>query len=210
MKSILFENKIKLGLILIAVIIVLWTLWADELIRYDSLDSYISLHTNLNTSSKIIASDNNYALCVLIKNSNIYSYKILEKTKHGKWKQLEDGWDYKFGLYYIWGKNKFYSCTIYTFYIKGSNILILNLQQIDDTSIIKEQYNSDINFIKIKNISDLNNSIYNTNEIITENTKTYTFTAIVKDFNYEEYELYIDDYSYPYNSWTNLLNNDLK
>jgi len=56
----------------------------------------------------------------------------------------------------------------------------------------------------------LNNSIFYTNEIITENTKTYTFTAIVKDFNYEEYELYIDDYSYPYNSWTNLLNNDLK
>ncbi len=41
MKSILYENKFKLGLILIAVIIVLWTLWADELIRYDSLDSYI-------------------------------------------------------------------------------------------------------------------------------------------------------------------------
>lgn len=191
MKLLLKKDIVKILIILIFVVLLLWIIWSDEIKSYSTLDKYEQKNNNFITSADIVASNEEYALCIKKSFGNLMSYDILNKNKTDAWKLLARGWDYD-AKYYTVSDDKKLNFFIDCYYVKD-NIVIVYVYYTDYFP------NQDV-FHNIETTSDSSNSIFYADEIA-DKYITYTHTAFIQGFDSSNYILYVNGHSFPFKYW---------
>ncbi|MEL7571060.1 MAG: hypothetical protein AAGU14_10960 [Eubacteriaceae bacterium] len=195
MKLFLKKDIVKILIIIIFVVLLLWIIWANEIKSYSTLDKYVQKNNSFITSAEVVASNDEYALCIKKSFGNLMSYDILNKNKKGTWKLLARGWDYDVKDYIV-SNNQKLNFFVDNYYIKKDNLIIAFVYYTDYFP------NQDV-FHNIETTSDSSNSVFYTNKIQDEHI-TYTYTAFIQGFDSSNYILYVNGHPFPFKYWNEI------
>ncbi|MEL7570734.1 MAG: hypothetical protein AAGU14_09265 [Eubacteriaceae bacterium] len=206
-----FKKTFIIILFVIFLVITQWFLWSKVFIKhnyieYNSLDEFIGQNINSDDQyMKLIAENNEYAVCLGVSN-NMGELYILLKTNDGKWELLSKNYDYKKKSYTIRNNNSDF-VIIHNFEMKNNNQNIIIVWKIADSKEFgKNIFTEDDK--KLKRISDSQNTkfYYRASIDKTPGVLNVIYTGFIKNFDTNNYVLYINDNEYPYSDWGKLFN----
>ncbi|MEL7569049.1 MAG: hypothetical protein AAGU14_00645 [Eubacteriaceae bacterium] len=186
-----------------------WILWSgafdrNDNINYTTINEFIEKNSSSDNPIEIIAQSNEYSVC-LGTNNNVGELYILLKTNDGKWELLSKNYDYKKKSYTIRNNNSDY-VIIHNFEMKNNNQNIIIVWKVVNSAKFGVS-NFTENDKKLKRICDSQSTLFY-HQILMDKSPGFlnvTYTGFIKNFDTNNYVLYINDNEYPYSDWGKLL-----